>query len=67
MPKTIKVIYKDGVLKPLGKIKLKEHQKIEIYIIEKESVVKLSQGIVKGTSAVIEEVALNPEYSCLEE
>lgn len=67
MPKTIKVIYEDGVFKPLEKIKLKEHQKIEIYIIEKESVVKMSQGIVKGTSDVIEEVALNPEYSCLEE
>ncbi|MEK6546184.1 MAG: antitoxin family protein [Nitrospinota bacterium] len=67
MPKTVEAIYENGVFKPLEKIDLKEHQKIEIFIKEKESVAKRSQGILKGDPKVIEEIALNPEYSCLEE
>ncbi len=67
MPRTIEAIYEDGVLKPLKKIDLREHQKIEIIIKEKESVAKRSQGVVKGTRETIEEVALSPEYSCLED
>ena len=64
--KTIEVVYEDGVLKPLGKIDLKEHQKVEVFIREKESMAEQSQGIVKSTSELIEEVGLNPDYSCLE-
>ncbi|MBI5182100.1 MAG: antitoxin family protein [Nitrospirae bacterium] len=67
MLKIIEVIYENGVLKPLEKIELNEHQKVEIIIKEKRGVAKISQGIVKGAPEVIEEVALNPEYSCLEE
>ena len=67
MPKTIEAVYEDGVFKPLEKIDLKEHQKIEIFIKEKESVAKRSQGILKGDPKVIEAIALSPEYSCLEE
>lgn len=67
MRRTIEVVYENGVFKPLGKIDLKEHQRIEIFIKEKGSIAKRSQGIVKAASDAIEEVALNPEYSCLEE
>lgn len=67
MSQVIEAIYENGVLKPLEKIDLKEHQKIEIFIKEKESVAKRSQGILKGDPKVIEEIAMNPEYSCLEE
>lgn len=67
MSKTIEAIYENGVFKPLEKIELNEHQKIEIIIKEIKNVAKASQGIVKGTSEAIEDVALNPEYSCLEE
>ncbi len=67
MSKTIEAIYENGVFKPLEKIELNEHQKIEIIIKEIKNVAKASQGIVKGSPKVIEEVALNPEYSCMEE
>ena len=33
MPKTIKVIYENGILKPLEKLEISEHEKIEIIII----------------------------------
>jgi predicted DNA-binding antitoxin AbrB/MazE fold protein/predicted nucleotidyltransferase len=32
MPKSLKVIYEDGVFKPLQKVDLKEHQKLELVI-----------------------------------
>ena len=66
MSKTIEAIYENGVFKPLEKIELNEHQKIEIIIKEIKNVAK-ANSIVKGSPKVIEEVALNPEYSCLEE
>jgi len=34
MPKSVKVIYEDGVFKPLQKVHLKEHQKFELIIKE---------------------------------
>jgi predicted DNA-binding antitoxin AbrB/MazE fold protein len=67
MSQILEAIYENGVFKPLEKVDLKEHQKIEIFIKEKESVAKKSQGILKGDPKVIEEIALSLEYSCLEE
>ena len=32
MSKSLKVVYEDGVFKPLQKINLKEHQKLELVI-----------------------------------
>ena len=32
MPKTIEAIYEDGVFKPLKKVRLHEHQKVELNI-----------------------------------
>ena len=29
----LKVVYEDGVLKPLGKVKLKEHQRLNVFIL----------------------------------
>ncbi len=33
MSKTIKVIYENGILKPLEKLEIPEHEKVEIIII----------------------------------
>jgi len=63
----IHAIYENGVLKPLAPLTFKEHEKVEIIIKEKASVARMSQGIVPGNANVIEDVALNPSYSCLEE
>ncbi|MGB9628905.1 MAG: antitoxin family protein [Thermodesulfobacteriota bacterium] len=67
MHKVIEAIYENGVLKPLTRLDIKEHEKVEVIIKEKTSEAKRSQGIVKGDPKVIEDVALNPQYSCLEE
>lgn len=63
----VNAIYENGVLKPLRPLNIKEHEKVEIIIKEHVSAARMSQGIVTGNSAVIEDVALNPAYSCLEE
>ncbi|MGB9629957.1 MAG: antitoxin family protein [Thermodesulfobacteriota bacterium] len=67
MHKVIEAIYENGVLKPLTRLDIKEHEKVQIIIKENTSLTKMSQGIVKGNSEVIEDVSLNPEYTCLEE
>lgn len=36
MSKTIEAVYEDGVLKPLQKLQLKEHEKVEIQIFSPE-------------------------------
>lgn len=36
MSKTIEAIYENGVLKPLQKLQLKEHEKVEIQIFSPE-------------------------------
>ena len=36
MPKSIEAIYEDGVFKPLNKINLKEHERVEIKIVSKD-------------------------------
>lgn len=34
MPQTIQAIYENGVLKPLRKLDIPEHQRLKIYILE---------------------------------
>ncbi len=66
MPRRIVAKYENGFLKPLEKVELKEHQEVEIIIRDKESMAKKSQGIMNADPEIIEDVALNPEYSSLE-
>ena len=33
MYKNLKVIYENGVLRPLGKVRLKEHQRLNVFIL----------------------------------
>ncbi len=35
MPKTIEAIYEDGVFKPIKKVRLREHEKVELTISTK--------------------------------
>ncbi len=68
MQKHIEAIYENGVLKPSISLDLKEHEKVEIIIKDKVSIAKMTQGIMKGlNSKLIDEIALSPEYSCMEE
>lgn len=40
MPHVINAVYEDGVLKPLEKVSLKEHEKIKIILANEESPVQ---------------------------
>ncbi|MBM4136267.1 MAG: DUF104 domain-containing protein [Nitrospira sp.] len=49
MPKTIEAVYEDGVFKPLKKIRLNEHQKVELNIVtadEIDDITKSAFGII---------------------
>jgi len=38
MPKTVEAIYEDGVFKPLKKIRLSEHQKVELNVFTENEI-----------------------------
>jgi len=63
MTRTIEAIFEDGVLKPLGPLKLKEHGKVRITLEEGESIVRATSGMLSGLDdSIIEEIALSPEF-----
>ncbi|RCV62903.1 putative DNA-binding protein [Methanophagales archaeon] len=45
MPEVIECVYEDGVLKPFGKINLKENTRVRVIL--KESVVEKTFGFLK--------------------
>lgn len=47
MPKVIDAVYENGVFKPLGKVKVKEHEKVSIKIISHEEWRKQFDRIIK--------------------
>lgn len=63
MPKTIEAIYENGVLKPVGALDLKEHEKVRIVLEKIGSAARASSGILKGLdNKTIEKIALAPEF-----
>ena len=63
MPRSIEVVYEDGVLKPLSALKLKEHKKLRIILPEEKGTVKATSGMFKGLDDnIINEIALSPEF-----
>jgi len=48
MAKTIKALYQDGVFKPLTKVQLKNRQRVELTVIEKEKRSKPSAKSAAG-------------------
>jgi predicted DNA-binding antitoxin AbrB/MazE fold protein len=47
MLKTIEAIYEDGVLKPLQKLQLKEHEKVEIQILSSDEWQKRFKRVIE--------------------
>jgi len=43
MPKTVEAIYEDGVFKPLKKIRLTEHQKVELNVFTEDEIDKMTK------------------------
>lgn len=59
MSQVIEAIYEKGVLKPLTKVPFREHQKIQLTIPKKESVVLSTKGIFKINPKYISQLAEN--------
>ncbi|MBI5213316.1 MAG: antitoxin family protein [Nitrospirae bacterium] len=66
MPKTIEAIYEDGVFKPLKKIRLHEHQKVELNIYtqdEADDATKTALSIIGIGKSSFKDTALkHDEY-----
>jgi predicted DNA-binding antitoxin AbrB/MazE fold protein len=58
-----KVIYENGVFKPVDKIDLPERHQVESVLQETTSTTQKTQGILKGLdSRTIDDLALSPEF-----
>jgi predicted DNA-binding antitoxin AbrB/MazE fold protein len=57
MTKTVEAIYEDGVLKPLQKIDLKEHEKVMVILKPEKSAVDKTKGMFKADSELIKFIA----------
>ena len=66
MPKTVEAVYEEGVFRPLEKVKLHEHQKVELSIYtedEKAEAVKAALSIIGiGKSAIRDASIKHDEY-----
>ncbi|WP_353684704.1 antitoxin family protein [Thermodesulfovibrio sp. 3907-1M] len=63
--KILKVVYENGVLKPLSEFSIKEKKHFKIIISDEDelSIADLFSGIIKGlNNEVIEKIALDPEF-----
>lgn len=57
MSRAVEAIFEKGVLKPLEKIDLKEHQKVEIVVKPKESAVERTKGMFRAKPDLIKFIA----------
>jgi len=63
MLKTIDAIYENGVLKPVGALDLKEHERVKIVLEQAGGVARASSGMLKGLDTrTIDEIALSPDF-----
>lgn len=66
MPKTVTAVYEDGVFKPLKKVRLHEHQKVELNIYtedESDSAIKTALSIIGVGKSSLKDTALqHDEY-----
>lgn len=66
MPKTIEAIYEDGVFKPLKKIRLNEHQKVELNIFTEDEIADITKTALSiigiGKSAFKDTAQKHDEY-----
>lgn len=62
MAQVFEAVFEDGVLKPLERVDLADHQHVRVAILPSAGVVKDSQGMIRIPAAVVEEVAGEDEY-----
>ena len=62
MAKTIKALYANGVFKPLTKVRLKNHQQVELAVVERKKPMKSSAKLPHRGRANLREVSSHPAY-----
>lgn len=62
MESAFTAIYKNGILKPLSRINLKEKQKIVLKIISSKSIVQETKGMINGNTAYLKQIAESSEF-----
>lgn len=58
---SFEAIYKNGVLVPLTKIYLNEHQKVLLKIVTPRSLVNETKGMIKGNVIYLKQIAESQE------
>jgi predicted DNA-binding antitoxin AbrB/MazE fold protein len=61
---TIEAIYENGVLRLDRPLPLKEHEKVQVTVVQLPSLAERSYGMMgwTGDAATLERVALDPEF-----
>jgi len=66
MPKTIEAIYEDGVFKPIKKIRLREHEKVELSVLTESEMDDMTQKALSiigiGESGLKDTAQRHDEY-----
>lgn len=57
MPKVIQAVYENGVFKPVGKVDLPEHQRVEINVTNATSAVERTKGLFRADAGLIKFIA----------
>jgi len=66
MPKVIQAIYENGVFKPMGKVDLPEHQRVEINVTPPPSAVENTKALFKADAGLIRFIAEDDSLTCAE-
>lgn len=68
MPITFEATYEGGVLKPIGPLPLKEHEKVRLSVEPDASVARQTAGMLhwSGDSQTLHRLAQDPEFGILE-
>ena len=61
---TTEAVYEDGVLKLMRPLPLKEHEKVQVTVVQLPSLAEQCYGMMgwRGDDATLERVALEPEF-----
>ena len=61
---TTEAVYEDGVLKLMRPLPLKEHEKVQVTVVQLPSLAEQCYGMMgwTGDDATLERVALDPEF-----
>ena len=66
MPKTIQALYENGVFKPIKKIRLREHEKVELSVLTKSEMNDMAQKALSiigiGESGLKDTAQRHDEY-----